>query len=154
MGFVISEGMFVSKNERAHRSTGRRWLRGTPRLTHESVQRVRGRTFYSKPAYAHLPHCVLPELKRDDHTPSPNDSSATLSIYQANGLIAQTLYQPRTQRAYSFTVTVFTSEYCCSPYSPNSRPIPDCLNPPNGAPASNTSKQLIQTVPARTLLAT
>ena len=39
----------------------------------------------------------------------------------------------------SFTVTVFTSVYCCRPYSPSSRPIPDCLNPPNGAPASNTS---------------
>ena len=40
--------------------------------------------------------------------------------------------------SYSFTVTVFTSVYCCNPYSPSSRPIPDCLNPPNGARVSRT----------------
>jgi hypothetical protein len=40
--------------------------------------------------------------------------------------------------AYSLTVTVFTSVYCCKPYSPSSRPIPDCLKPPNGARVSNT----------------
>jgi len=41
--------------------------------------------------------------------------------------------------AYSLTVTVLTSVYCWRPYSPSSRPIPDCLKPPNGAAASNTS---------------
>jgi hypothetical protein len=44
-----------------------------------------------------------------------------------------------TYATQSFTVTVFTSVYCCKPYSPSSRPIPDCLKPPNGAAASNTS---------------
>jgi hypothetical protein len=39
---------------------------------------------------------------------------------------------------HSLRVTVFTSVYCSSPYSPNSRPIPDCLNPPNGALVSST----------------
>jgi hypothetical protein len=39
---------------------------------------------------------------------------------------------------YNLTVTVFTSVYCCNPYSPNSRPIPDCLKPPNGARVSST----------------
>src|SRR5215468_1099619 len=34
---------------------------------------------------------------------------------------------------HNFTVTVLTSVYCCNPYSPSSRPIPDCLNPPKGA---------------------
>jgi len=38
----------------------------------------------------------------------------------------------------SLTMTVFTSVYCCNPYSPSSRPIPDCLNPPNGALGSKT----------------
>jgi hypothetical protein len=41
-------------------------------------------------------------------------------------------------RDYSFTVTVLISVYCCNPYSPSSRPIPDCLNPPNGARVSRT----------------
>lgn len=27
------------------------------------------------------------------------------------------------QSLYSFTVTVFTSEYCCRPYSPSSQPF-------------------------------
>src|SRR5262249_53958743 len=40
---------------------------------------------------------------------------------------------------HSLIVTVFTSVYCCMPYSPSSRPIPLCLKPPNGAAASNTS---------------
>src|SRR5258705_2849855 len=40
---------------------------------------------------------------------------------------------------HSLTVTVLTSVYCWRPYSPNSRPIPDCLKPPNGAAASKTS---------------
>jgi hypothetical protein len=40
--------------------------------------------------------------------------------------------------AQSLTVTVFISVYCCSPYSPNSLPTPDCLNPPNGARVSRT----------------
>src|SRR5262249_50686399 len=39
---------------------------------------------------------------------------------------------------YIFTVTVFTSVYCCKPYSPSSRPIPDCLKPPKGARGSRT----------------
>src|SRR5262245_10850463 len=43
------------------------------------------------------------------------------------------------RRTQSLTVTVFTSVYCCNPYSPISLPIPDCLKPPNGAAASNTS---------------
>jgi hypothetical protein len=54
----------------------------------------------------------------------------------------------------NLTVTVLTSVYCCSPYSPSSRPMPDCLKPPKGAAASNTSKQFTHTVPARILLAT
>ena len=54
---------------------------------------------------------------------------------------------------YSFRVTVFTSVYCCSAYSPISLPMPDCLKPPKGAAASKTSKQLTHTVPARTLFA-
>jgi hypothetical protein len=40
--------------------------------------------------------------------------------------------------SYSFTVTVFTSVYCCKPYSPSSRPMPDCLKPPKGARVSST----------------
>ena len=39
----------------------------------------------------------------------------------------------------SFTVTVLTSVYCWRPYSPSSRPMPDCLKPPKGAAASKTS---------------
>jgi len=39
----------------------------------------------------------------------------------------------------SRTVTVLSSVYCCRPYSPISLPMPDCLNPPNGAPGSKTS---------------
>src|SRR5262249_7971132 len=37
------------------------------------------------------------------------------------------------RQRHSLTVTVLTSVYCCKPYSPSSRPMPDCLNPPNGA---------------------
>ena len=36
-------------------------------------------------------------------------------------------------------VTGFTSVSSCSAYWPSSRPNPLILNPPNGAPASNTS---------------
>ncbi len=45
----------------------------------------------------------------------------------------------RPSRYPSAIVTVLTSVYCWRPYSPSSRPIPDCLKPPNGAAASNTS---------------
>ncbi len=44
-----------------------------------------------------------------------------------------------TRSHHNLIVTVLTSVYCCNPYSPSSRPIPDCLKPPNGAAASNTS---------------
>lgn len=62
---------------------------------------------------------------------------------------------PETRFRYRHTlmVTVFTSVYCCSAYSPISLPIPDCLKPPKGAAASKTSKQFTQTVPALTLFA-
>ncbi len=39
---------------------------------------------------------------------------------------------------YRFIITDLTSVYCWSPYSPSSRPIPDCLNPPNGDLGSST----------------
>ena len=54
---------------------------------------------------------------------------------------------------YSLIITDLTSLYCDKPYSPISRPIPDCLNPPQGAAGSNTWSQFTHTVPARTLSA-
>ena len=44
--------------------------------------------------------------------------------------------------------------YFAKAYSPNSRPIPDCLNPPNGICAFKILQQLTQTVPAFSLWAT
>ena len=38
----------------------------------------------------------------------------------------------------SLAMTVLTCVYCSSPYSPSSRPIPDCLKPPKGARVSST----------------
>ena len=47
--------------------------------------------------------------------------------------------RPHAIGVYIFTVTVLTSVYCWRPYSPSSRPMPDCLKPPKGAAASKTS---------------
>ena len=55
--------------------------------------------------------------------------SVFVSAFARNAMLGAKISQ-------SFMVTVFTSEYCCSPYSPSSRPVPDCLNPPNGARVS------------------
>ena len=40
-------------------------------------------------------------------------------------------------------LTVFISVYAFNPSSPSSLPIPEALNPPNGAAASNLSYVLI-----------
>lgn len=45
------------------------------------------------------------------------------------------------------TWTAFVCKYSSTPLGPNSRPIPDILNPPNGTDISSSLDEFIQTVP-------
>jgi hypothetical protein len=77
----------------------------------------------------------MPTRRKKARTPAPSRSRLSfpnLPSHDRKGVGPRNPY-------YSFTVTVLTSVYCCNPYSPSSRPMPDCLKPPNGAAASNTS---------------
>src|SRR5471030_2693390 len=55
--------------------------------------------------------------------------------------------------AYNLIQVAFSSVYLSNACSDLSRPLPDCLKPPNGAVMSPPSYWLTQTLPARSALA-